>query len=110
VYAGEPLGISDVQRTGAARSGRTGRRSSPSATGTRSGSTPQNADFEEVTTTASYDFDDADRLDVTVDDPSGLDLAGNARITESGGSVTVDTSGADPGTYRITVEGSEIED
>ncbi|WP_338742099.1 PGF-CTERM sorting domain-containing protein [Haloplanus salilacus] len=67
-------------------------------------------DFEEVTITAAYNFDDADRLDVTVDDPDGLDLAGNARITESGGSVTVDTSGADPGTYRITVEGSAIED
>lgn len=74
------------------------------------GDTVAGNDFEEVTITAEYNFDDADRLDVSVDDPDGLDLAGNARITESGGSVTVDTSGADPGTYRITVEGSDIED
>jgi hypothetical protein len=67
-------------------------------------------DFEEVTITAEYNFAEADRLEVTVDDPDGLDLAGNARITESGGSVTVDTGDTDPGTYRITVEGSEIEE
>jgi hypothetical protein len=73
------------------------------------GDTVAGNDFEEVTITAEYNFDDADRLDVSVDDPDGLDLAGNAHITDSGGSVTVDTSGADPGTYRITVEGSDIE-
>ena len=67
-------------------------------------------DFEEVTITAEYNFAEADRLDVTVESPDGVDLAGNARITESGESVTVDTSGADPGPYRISVEGSVIED
>ncbi|WP_305881857.1 PGF-CTERM sorting domain-containing protein [Haloplanus halophilus] len=66
-------------------------------------------DFEEVRITVEYNFADADRLDVTVESPDGIDLAGDAVITESGGSVTVDTSSADPGTYRITVEGSDIE-
>jgi PGF-CTERM protein len=67
-------------------------------------------DFEEVTITAEYNFEEADRLDVTVESPDGVDLAGNARITESGGSVTVDTGNTDPGTYRVSVEGSDIED
>jgi hypothetical protein len=67
-------------------------------------------DFEEVTITVEYNVAEADRLDVTLEDPSRVDLAGNGRITESGGSVTVDTSGADAGTYRIAVEGSDIED
>jgi PGF-CTERM protein len=74
------------------------------------GDTVDGNDFEEVTITAEYNFEEADRLDVTVESPDGVDLAGNARITDSGGSVTVDTSGADPGTYRISVEGSDIED
>jgi len=74
------------------------------------GDTVDASDFEEVAITAEYNFDDADRLDVTVDAPDGVDLAGNRRITESGGSVTVDTSGAAPGTYRIAVEGSDVED
>jgi PGF-CTERM protein len=70
----------------------------------------EGSDFEEVTITAEYNFAEADRLDVTVENPDGVDLAGNSRITTSGGSVTVDTSGADPGEYRIVVEGSGIED
>ncbi|AZH27179.1 PGF-CTERM sorting domain-containing protein [Haloplanus aerogenes] len=74
------------------------------------GDTVEGNDFEEVTITAEYNFAEADRLDVTLENPDGVDLAGNSRITESGGSVTVDTSGADPGTYRIVVEGSDIED
>jgi PGF-CTERM protein len=67
-------------------------------------------DFEEVTITAEYNFAEADRLDVTVESPDGVDVAGNARITESGGSVTVETGNTDPGTYRISVEASDIED
>jgi hypothetical protein len=73
------------------------------------GDTVEASDFEEVTITVEYNFAEADRLDVTLEDPSGVDLAGNSRIIESGGSVTVDTSGADPGTYRISVEGSDVE-
>jgi hypothetical protein len=74
------------------------------------GDTVEASDFEEVTITAAYNFAEADRLDVTLESPDGTDLAGDRRITESGGSLTVDTSGADPGTYRIEVEGSNIED
>ena len=74
------------------------------------GDTLDGTDFEKVTITAEYNFEEADRLDVTVESPDGVDLAGNARITESGDSVTVDTGNADPGTYRISVEGSDIED
>jgi hypothetical protein len=73
------------------------------------GRTVPASDFEELTITIEYNFAAADRLDVTVESPDGIDLAGNRRITESGGSVTVDTSSADPGTYEITVEGSNIE-
>jgi hypothetical protein len=73
------------------------------------GDTLPRSDFEEVTVTAEYNFEEADRLDVAVENPDGVDLAGNARITESGGSVTVDTSGAKPGEYHIVVEGSELD-
>lgn len=71
------------------------------------GDTVSASDFREVRITAEYNFEEADRLDVTVEGPNDIDLAGNRRITTSGGNVTVDTSGADPGTYRIVVEGSK---
>jgi len=74
------------------------------------GETVDADDFEEVRITADYNFAEADRLDVTVQSPDDVDLAGNRRITESGETVTVDTSDAVPGTYRITVEGSDIDD
>jgi len=67
-------------------------------------------DFEEVTVTAEYNFAEADRLEVDVVGPEGLDYAGNRAITTGGGSVTVDTSGGPPGEYTISVEGSDIED
>ncbi|MFC7173543.1 hypothetical protein ACFQL0_09620 [Haloplanus litoreus] len=70
------------------------------------GDTVEASDFEEVRITVEYNFAEADRLDVTVESPDGVDLAGNERITESGGNVTVDTSSADPGPYRIEVEGA----
>ncbi|WP_435066435.1 hypothetical protein [Haloplanus sp. C73] len=73
------------------------------------GDTVDGNDFEEVRLTAEYNFAEADYLEVTVETPDGLDLAGNRRITTSGGQLTIDTSGADPGTYRISVEGSNIE-
>lgn len=66
--------------------------------------------FEEVTVTAEYNFPEADRLEVSIEGPDGLDYAGSRAITESGGSVTVDTSDAPPGEYVISVEGSDIED
>jgi hypothetical protein len=74
------------------------------------GDTVDAGDLEEVRITAEYSFAEADRLDVTVQSPNDVDLAGDRRITTSGGTVTVDTSGTEPGTYQITVEGSDIED
>ncbi|SDZ84526.1 PGF-CTERM protein [Haloplanus vescus] len=73
------------------------------------GDTVSATDFEEVRLTVEYNFADADYLEVTVETPGGVDLAGNRRITSSGGSVTIDTSGAEAGTYRISVEGGDIE-
>jgi hypothetical protein len=73
------------------------------------GDTVDANDFEEVRLTVEYNFAEADYLEVTVETPDGLDLAGNRRITTSGGQLTIDTSGADPGTYRISVEGSNVE-
>lgn len=75
-----------------------------------SGRTVEAGDLEEITVAAEYNFEEADRLDVDVESPEGLDLAGNGRITTSGGSLTVDTGDTPPGTYRITVEGSDIEE
>lgn len=66
--------------------------------------------FEQVTVTAEYNFADADRLEVDIVGPDGLDYAGRRTITTSGGSVTVDTSSGPPGDYTITVTGSDIED
>ncbi|MFB6079902.1 MAG: hypothetical protein ABEJ81_02700 [Haloferacaceae archaeon] len=74
------------------------------------GRTVDRTDFEEVTVTADYNFDEADRLDVDVEGPNGLDYAGDAAITASGGSVTVDTSGGPTGEYTVSVTGSAIED
>jgi PGF-CTERM protein len=74
------------------------------------GRTVDREEFRTVTVTAEYNFDEADRLDVEVLDPSGLDLAGDRAITASGGSLTVDTGDTAAGTYRIVVEGSNVED
>ncbi|MFB6109061.1 MAG: hypothetical protein ABEJ82_09540 [Haloplanus sp.] len=66
-----------------------------------------------VTVTARYNFDEADRLDLVVVDPSGVEIqnavASATRITESGGSVTVDLSEETAGTYRFRVEGSDLD-
>lgn len=68
---------------------------------------------ESLTVTAEYSFDEADRLDLTVESPDGLDVtesvASGDRITTSGGSVTVDLSEQDEGTFRFTVEGSDLD-
>ena len=69
---------------------------------------------ERLTVTAEYNFDVADRLDLTVESPDGLDVtdtvASDPRITTSGGSVTLDLSDEPEGTFRITLEGSDLED
>ncbi|WP_318569365.1 hypothetical protein [Salinigranum marinum] len=69
---------------------------------------------ERLTVTVEYNFDAADRLDLTVDSPDGLDVtsavASGDRFTTSGDSVTLDLSDEPEGTFRITVEGSDLED
>ena len=67
-------------------------------------------DLDAITVEAEYDFAAADRLDVTVENPQGLDLTPDGRITESPGSFTVETRGEPTGTFRVTVAGSELED
>lgn len=68
---------------------------------------------ESLTVTAEYNFDEADRLDLTVRGPDGLDItdrvASSDRITTSEGSVTLDLSEEDEGTFRITFEGSDLD-
>ncbi|MFB6194634.1 MAG: hypothetical protein ABEI80_00545 [Haloplanus sp.] len=56
---------------------------------------------------ARYNFAAADRLDVSVVGPTGDEVA-TGRITESGGRVTVSLDPR-PGTYTVTVTGSNIE-
>jgi hypothetical protein len=66
-----------------------------------------------LTVTAEYNFDAADRLDLTVEDPDGLDVtasvAAEDRITTSGGGLELDLSDQDDGTFRITLEGSDLD-
>jgi hypothetical protein len=68
---------------------------------------------ESLTVTAEYNFDEADRLDLTVESPDGLDItetvASSDRITTSGGSLTLDLSEEPEGTFRITFEGSDLD-
>jgi hypothetical protein len=61
---------------------------------------------------AEYDFDNADRLDVTIRGPDGVPIGLNprsARITESGGRMSVLMATRPPGTYTVVVEGSDID-
>jgi hypothetical protein len=60
---------------------------------------------------AAYDFDEADRLQVTLSrDGTGVGLDPRAaRITEGGESYTTGTVGRPPGPYTVTVTGSAIE-
>jgi hypothetical protein len=66
-----------------------------------------------LTLTVEYNFDEADRLDVTVESPDGLDVTARVtavdRITDSGGSITLDLSDEPVGTFEITVEGSDLD-
>jgi hypothetical protein len=68
---------------------------------------------DDLTLTVEYNFDEADRVDVTVESPDGLDVtprvAAVDRITESGGSITLDLSDEPVGTFEITVEGSDLD-
>jgi cell division septation protein DedD len=60
---------------------------------------------------AEYDFATADRLDVTVRGPDGEPLGLNpqsARITESGGRMSLLMAERPPGTYTVVVQGSDI--
>lgn len=69
---------------------------------------------EDLTVTATYNFEVADRLAVTVRNSNGLDITGvvatSDRITTSGGSINIDLSSEPDGTYRITVIGSNLEE
>jgi PGF-CTERM protein len=65
-------------------------------------------DLNRLTIRARYNFADADRLNVSVVGPSGDEVA-TARITESGQRITVDLGTPVPGTYTVTVAGSNIE-
>jgi PGF-CTERM protein len=69
---------------------------------------------ESLTVTARYNFAEADRLDLTVRDPDGLgvtaSVASSDRITTDGGTVQLDLSEQDEGTFRIILEGSDLDD
>jgi PGF-CTERM protein len=66
------------------------------------------ANLDRLTIRARYSFADADRLDVSVVDPTGAEVA-TARITESDQQITVDIPDPTPGFYRVTASGSNIE-
>ena len=65
-------------------------------------------DLNRLTIMARYNFAEADRLDVSVVGPSGDEVA-TGRIVESGQRITVDLGTPAPGTYTVTVAGSNIE-
>jgi hypothetical protein len=70
-------------------------------------------DGESLTVTAEYNFAEVDRLDLTVEDSDGVDVnrevASGDRITTSGGSVQLDLSDQQEGTFRVTLEGSDLD-
>jgi MYXO-CTERM domain-containing protein len=66
--------------------------------------------LDRIVVLAEYDFAEADRLQVTMTrdgEDVGLDQRA-ARITESGGQYTIGMSTRGPGTYTVTVTGSNI--
>jgi len=67
------------------------------------------ANLDRLTIRARYSFAAADRLDVSVVDPAGAEVA-TARLTENDQQITVDIPDPTPGIYRVTVAGSNIED
>jgi PGF-CTERM protein len=66
------------------------------------------ANLDRLTIRARYSFADADRLDVSIVDPTGAEVA-TARITENDQQITVDIPDPTPGIYRVTASGSNIE-
>jgi len=66
------------------------------------------ADLERLYVRADFNFDDADRLDITVVGPSGAEVA-NGSITSSGERESIDLGEPTPGVYTVTVAGSNIE-
>jgi len=64
--------------------------------------------LDRLTIRARYSFAEADRLDVSVVDPAGAEVAA-ARITENDQQITVDIPNPTPGLYRVTASGSNIE-
>ena len=66
------------------------------------------ANLDRLTIRARYSFADVDRLDVSVVDPTGAEVA-TARITENDQQITVDIPDPTPGFYRVTASGSNIE-
>jgi hypothetical protein len=68
---------------------------------------------ESLTVTADYNFAEADRLDVTVRDPDGIDVtdgvASSDRITASGGSVRLNLADEEEGTFRIVLKRSDLD-
>jgi PGF-CTERM protein len=72
------------------------------------GRSTEPANLDRLTIRARYSFADVDRLDVSVVDPSGAEVA-TARITENDQQITVDIPDPTPGIYRVTASGSNIE-
>lgn len=66
------------------------------------------ADLDRLSIRARYNFAEADRLDVSVVDPSGSEVA-TGRITENDQQILVDIPDPTPGLYSVTVTGSNIE-
>jgi len=64
--------------------------------------------LDRLTIRARYSFANADRLDISVVDPSSTEVV-TARITENDQQITVDIPNPTPGIYRVTASGSNIE-
>ncbi|CQR48700.1 MULTISPECIES: HVO_2072 family ArtA-dependent S-layer glycoprotein [Haloferax] len=81
------------------------------------GSSISSGDADELYVNADYNYESAEKVEVTVEDPSGTDIT-NEVLTSSDGLVDdgttgtqngaqLDMSGQDAGEYTITIEGAE---
>lgn len=81
----------------------------PSSVDVANGSIPR--DTTRLTVTAERNFADAENATVVVEDEAGLDvtaqLTDSPTFTTADGSVTLDVSALDAGTYDVTVEGAD---
>jgi hypothetical protein len=81
----------------------------PSSVDVANGSVPR--DTTRLTVTAERNFADAENATVIVEDEAGLDvtaqLTDSPTFTTADGSVTLDVSTLDAGTYNVTVEGAD---